>query len=112
MTESVTIQLGGRPAKLQRTESGSLRLVREDLTSRPVGDALSLAIFEALVAAQRALETAMRWAPRSGEKFVRASDEIVAELRANPSHPVTVQIREEPDGCLMLVFTRWPVPAC
>ncbi|ODT01567.1 MAG: hypothetical protein ABS52_16620 [Gemmatimonadetes bacterium SCN 70-22] len=52
-----------------------------------------------------ALEDAERWAPKPRERYVRVADELVAQLRAAPSAPVTLEIRDAPDGTLMLIAT-------
>lgn len=69
----------------------------------PVVDTTHAAVCLRLALA--ALEDAERWAPKPRERYVRVADELVEQLRAAPSEPVTLQIRDEPDGTLMFVCT-------
>jgi hypothetical protein len=44
--------------------------------------------------------------PAPHERFVRVSVELVAELKAAPSAPVTVRIEEREGSELAMLFTR------
>lgn len=48
--------------------------------------------------------------PKPYEKFVRVANELVAELKAAPSEPVTAQIEERDGGELSMIFTRHDCP--
>ena len=48
--------------------------------------------------------------PRPGERYVRCSEEIVAQLLAEPSQPVTLKVEGRSGNELQFILTRHDCP--